>query len=148
MPVQTLPSPITFAEDPAQSLPPYVPGSNKQQYLRGVQQTKPVQEQPQFVPLLKVNGNIPVQTLPSPITFAEDPAQPLPPYVPGSNKQQYLRGVKQTKPVQEQSQFVPLLKINGNIPVQTLPSPITFAEDPAQPLPPYVPGSNKQQYLR
>merc|ERR1712061_513948 len=96
--VQTLPSPMTFAEDPAQSLPPYVPGSNKQQYLRGVPQTKPVQEQPQFVPLLKKNGNIPVQTLPSPITFAEEPAQPLPPYVPGSNKQQYLRGVQQTKP--------------------------------------------------
>ena len=91
-------------------------------YLK--KKTKPAQYQPQFVPLLKINGNIPVQTLPSPITFAEDPAQSLPPYVPGSNKQQYLRGVQQTKPelrtqtrpakpFQEHPQFVPLIKINA-----------------------------------
>merc|ERR1712038_408436 len=155
--VQTLPSPITFAEDPAQPLPPYVPGSNKQQYLRGVPQTKPVQEQPQFVPLLKINGNIPVQTLPSPITFAEDPAQSLPPYVPGSNKQQHLRGVPQTKPALRPQtrpvfpQFAPLVQVRGgNTAAQPLPSPTTFAAVPAptQALAPYVPGSNKQQYVR
>merc|ERR1719410_2234997 len=143
--VQTLPSPIIFAEDPAQSLPPYVPGSNKQQYLKGVQQTKPVQEQPQFVPLLKINGNIPVQTLPSPISFAEEPAQSLPPYVPGSNKQQYLRGVPQTKPALRPqtrpvfSKFAPLVQVRGGN---------TAVPAPTQALAPYVPGSNKQQYVR
>merc|ERR1711988_1320640 len=118
--VQTLPSPIVWAP---REQAPYVPGTNKQQHLRGAPE-----EGVQYVPLIQVRGqspNIGVQTLPSPITFAEDPAQPLPPYVPGSNKQQYLRGVQQTKPVQKQPQFVPLLKINGNIPVQTLPSPVT-----------------------
>merc|ERR1712079_291966 len=136
--VQTLPSPITFAEDPAQSLPPHVPGSNKQQYLRGVPQTKQVQDQPQFVPLLKVNGNIPIQTLPSPMTFAEDPAQSLPPHGPGSNKQQYLRGVPQTKPALRPQtrpvfpQFAPLVQVRvGNTAAQPLPSPNTLAAVPA-----------------
>jgi len=134
---QTLPSPIAFA--PRQ---PYVPGSNKQQYLRGNKQTRPVAEEDvQYVPLIQVRNqpsNIGVSTLPSPITFAED----LPPYEPGSNKQQYLRGNKQTRP----AQYVPLLVRNlpGNVGVSTLPSPITFA-DAAQP---YIPGGNKQQYLR
>ena len=103
-------------------------------YLK--KKTKPVQDhpQPQFVPLLKINGNIPVQTLPSPITFAEDPAQPLPPYVPGSNKQQYLRGVSQTKPALRPQtrpafpQFAPLVQVRGgNTAAQTLPSPNTLA---------------------
>jgi len=134
---QTLPSPIAFA--PRQ---PYVPGSNKQQYLRGNKQTRPVTEEDvQYVPLIQVRnlpGNIGVSTLPSPITFAGD----LPPYQPGSNKQQYLRGNKQTRP----AQYVPLLVRNlpGNVGVSTLPSPITFADE-AQP---YIPGGNKQQYLR
>jgi len=134
---QTLPSPIAFA--PRQ---PYVPGSNKQQYLRGNKQTRPVAEEDiQYVPLIKVRNqpsNIGVSTLPSPITFAED----LPPYESGSNKQQYLRGNKQTRP----AQYVPLLVRNlpGNVGVSTLPSPITFADE-AQP---YIPGGNKQQYLR
>jgi len=135
--VQTLPSPIAFA--PRQ---PYVPGSNKQQYLRGNKQTKPITEEDvQYVPLIQVRnqpGNVGVSTLPSPITFAED----LPPYVPGGNKQQYLRGNKQTRPVQ----YVPLLVRNvpGHVGVSTLPSPITFAEEAK----PYIPGGSKQQYLR
>merc|ERR1712165_650726 len=123
---QTLPSQIQFAGAPTQ---PYTPGQNKQQYLRGRQQQQQTQDQDQYVPL--ISGQVAVQgvqTLPSPIVWA--PREQIP-YVPGTNKQQYLRGVQQTKPVQEQPQFVPLLKINGNIPVQTLPSPITFAEDPA-----------------
>merc|ERR1712117_72625 len=82
----------------------YVPGSNKQQYVRG-------ESQAQYVPLLRAGI---ASTLPSPIVFNEG-------YVPGSNKQQYVRG--------------------GNIGVQTLPSPIVFNED-------YVPGSNKEQYVR
>merc|ERR1712061_77087 len=131
--VQTLPSPIIFAEDPAQSLPPYVPGSNKQQYLRGVQQTKPAlrpQTRPlfsQFVPLVHVRGgNTAAQPLPSPTTTlaaVPAPTQALAPYVPGSNKQQYVRT--------PEPQFVPLIQVGDKTPAQTLPSPITFAEDPA-----------------
>ena len=144
--VQTLPSPITFAEDPAQSLPPYVPGSNKQQYLRGVPQTKPALRPqtrpvfPQFAPLVQVRGgNTAAQPLPSPTTFAAVPAptQALAPYVPGSSKQQYVRG-----PAGEDTQFVPLIQVGDKMPAQTLPSPITFAEDPAA-----DPVSTIQQYL-
>merc|ERR1711862_807197 len=119
---------------------PYVPGGNKQQYLRGNKQTRPVQ----YVPLLvrNVAGLVGVSTLPSPITFAEE-AKPyitggskqqylrnnLPGYVPGGDKQQYLRGDKVTKPFLAYSQ-TPLIEIDNlpeNIPVQTLPSGITFA---------------------
>merc|ERR1712012_1420887 len=132
--VQTFPAPISLA--------PYVPGANKQQYLRGNKQTKPITEEDvQYVPLIQVRnqpGNVGVSTLPSPITFSED----LPPYVPGSNKQQYLRGNKQTRPVQ----YVPLLVRNvpGHVGVSSLPSPITFAEEADS----YIPGGSKQQYLR
>merc|ERR1712061_917992 len=144
--VRTLPSPITFAEDPAQSLPPYVPGSNKQQYLRGVQQTKPALRPqtrpvfPQFAPLVQVRGgNTAAQPLPSPTTFAAVPAptQALAPYVPGSSKQQYVR-----TPAGVEPQFVPLIQVGDKAPAQTLPSPITFAEDPAA-----DPVSTIQQYL-
>jgi len=169
---QTLPNPIQFAETP--SLAPYVPGSNKQQYLRGRgKQTKPFDastqedDEPRVVPLIAYNpliktseGNfISAQTLPNQIQFAE--AQVLGPYVPGSNKQQYLRGRgKQTKPFDASAQQVdeprylpliaynPLIKTSDGdfIQAQTLPTQIQFAEAPA--LGPYVPGSNKQQYLR
>merc|ERR1712186_235432 len=144
--VQTLPSPITFAEDPAQSLTPYVPGSNKQQYLRGVPQTKPAlrpQTRPvfsQFAPLVQVRGdNTAAQPLPSPTTFAAVPVptQALAPYVPGSSKQQYVR-----RPAGEDTQFVPLIQVGENTSAQTLPSPVTFAEDPAS-----DPVSTIQQYL-
>merc|ERR1719210_3310114 len=113
---QTLPNPIQFAETP--SLAPYVPGSNKQQYLRGRgKQTKPFDastqedDEPRVVPLIAYNpliktseGNfVSAQTLPNQIQFAE--AQVLEPYVPGSNKQQYLRGRgKQTKPFDASAQ--------------------------------------------
>merc|ERR1712038_2090358 len=144
--VQTLPSPIIFAEDPAQSLAPYVPGSNKQQYLRGVPQTKPALRPqtrpvfPQFAPLVQVReGNTAAQPLPSPTTFAAVPAPTLAltPYVPGSSKQQYVR-----RPAGEDTQFVPLIQVGDKAPAQTLPSPITFAEDPAA-----DPVSTIQQYL-
>merc|ERR1712186_171129 len=144
--VQTLPSPITFAEDPAQSLPPYVPGSNKQQYLRGVPQTKPAlrpQTRPvfsQFAPLVQVReGNTAARPLSSPTTFTAVPVptQALAPYVPGSNKQQYVR-----RPAGEEPQFVPLIQVGDKMQAQTLPSPITFAEDPAA-----DPVSTIQQYL-
>merc|ERR1712186_79642 len=144
--VQTLPSPITFAEDPAQSLPPYVPGSNKLQYLRGVPQTKPAlrpQTRPvfsQFAPLVQVReGNTAARPLSSPTTFTAVPVptQALAPYVPGSNKQQYVR-----RPAGEEPQFVPLIQVGDKMQAQTLPSPITFAEDPAA-----DPVSTIQQYL-
>merc|ERR1712061_892639 len=124
---QTLPSPIVFAPSERE---PYVPGTNKQQYLK---QTKPFpaeeQTEVQYVPLIQVRSNVPVRTLPSQIVFEEG-------YVPGSNKQQYVRGGPQTKPFI--AQYAPLIKARV---VQTLPSPITFEEG-------YVPGSNKQQYVR
>merc|ERR1712038_2210694 len=151
--VQTLPSPIVWAP---REQAPYVPGTNKQQYLRGSPE-----EGVQYVPLIQVKGQSPsigVQTLPSPITFAEDPAQSLPPYVPGSNKRQYLRGVPQTKPALRPqtrpvfSQFAPLVQVRGgSTAAQPLPSPTTLAAVPADPtlaLAPYVPGSSKQQYVR
>merc|ERR1712186_98529 len=137
---QTLPSQIQFAGAPTQ---PYTPGQNKQQYLRGSQQQQ-TQDQDQYLPL--ISGQVAVQgvqTLPSPIVWA--PREQAP-YVAGTNKQQYLRGSPE-----EGVQYVPLIQVRGQSPntgVQTLPSPITFAEDPAQSLTPYVPGSNKQQYLR
>merc|ERR1711936_1440585 len=152
---------------------PYVPGTNKQQYLRGPdKQTKPFpaeeQTEVQYVPLIQVRSNVPVQTLPSQIVFEEE-------YVPGSNKQQYVRGGPQTKPFITQyagvaqtlpspitfkegyvpgsnkQQYVrggPLVRVGG---AQTLPSPITWAEEEQAPVSvraPYVPGTNKQQYLR
>merc|ERR1711971_1268791 len=70
-------------------------------------------------PSNRPDSNIGVQTLPSPIVFNED-------YVPGSNKQQYVREG-------------PLVTVGD---AQTLPSPITGVRAP------YVPGGNKQQYLR
>merc|ERR1712061_227939 len=124
---QTLPSPIVFAPSERE---PYVPGTNKQQYLK---QTKPFpaeeQTEVQYVPLIQVRSNVPVQTLPSQIVFEEG-------YVPGSNKQQYVRGGPQTKPFI--AQYAPLIKTGV---AQTLPSPITFEEG-------YVPGSNKLQYTK
>jgi len=117
----------------------YVPGSNKQQYLRG-------QSAPQFLPLLKASNPFTessVETFPSPIVFA--PAEKAP-YVPGTNKQQYLRG-RQTKPYNG-PQYTPLIQVQATdsaVPAQTLPSGIVFAGEERAP---YVPGTNKQQYLR
>merc|ERR1719232_2335725 len=123
---QTLPGEIVFAAPSERQ--PYVPGTNKQQYLRGSQkQTKPfIAEETgvQYVPIVQVRANLPAQTLPSPIAFEEG-------YVPGSNKQQYVRGGTQ-------SQYVPLVTAGV---ANTLPSPIVFNEG-------YVPGSNKQQYVK
>ena len=171
---QTLPSGVQFAGVPTG---PYVPGTNKQQYLRGRQQTRPAQGVQTFpapiitphtrpfprrpapadsapvsadstlVSLLTaanpVTGGATAQTLPSPIVFAPSEREL---YVPGTNKQQYLRGPdKQTKPFpaeeQTEVQYVPLIQVRSNVPVQTLPSQIVFEEG-------YVPGSNKQQYVR
>merc|ERR1711971_1264649 len=109
---QTLPSGVQFAGVPTG---PYVPGTNKQQYLRGGQaQTKPFTAEEtdvQYVPLIQVRANLPVQTLPSEIVFDES-------YVPGSNKQQFVKG-------ESQAQYVPLLRAGI---ASTLPSPIVFNE--------------------
>ena len=132
---QTLPSQIQFAGAPTQ---PYTPGQNKQQYLRGRQQQQQKQDQDQYLPL--ISGQVAVQgvqTLPSPIVWA--PREQAP-YVAGTNKQQYLRGAPE-----EGVQYVPLIQVRGQSPsigVQTLPSPIIFAEDPAA-----DPVSTIHQYL-
>merc|ERR1711902_153848 len=83
----------------------------------------------QYVPLIQVKANLPAQTLPSGIVFDES-------YVPGSNKQQFVKGGPQTKPFL--AQYAPLVRAGV---AQSLPSPIAFGEG-------YVPGSNKQQYVR
>ena len=122
---QTLPSPVVFT--PAEEAP-YVPGANKQQYLRGPQRG------PQYVPLIKASNpqtGISVETLPGPIVFA--PADKAP-YVPGTNKQQYLRG-RQTRPFSG-GEYRPLVEVEGDS---------VFAGGARAP---YVPGTNKQQYLR
>ena len=127
--IQTLPAGFVPASTlPARANKPYIPGSNKQQYARG--------------PFIQG-----VQTLPSEIVFAGDEKAA---YVPGSNKQQYLRGGRPVQP-----QYVPLIRASNpltgsSIGVSSLPSPIVFA--PAEPAASssssYVPGTNKQQYLR
>merc|ERR1740123_1659215 len=128
---QTLPGEIVFAATSERK--PYVPGTNKQQYLRGGQkQTKPFIAEDtdvQYVPLIQVRANLPVQTLPSEIVFDEG-------YVSGSNKQQFVKGGPQTKPFLAQN--APLIRVGV---AQSLPGPIAFEEG-------YVPGSNKQQYVR
>merc|ERR1712198_48329 len=128
-------TPIIFAEDEDFSnkkspLPPYKPGGDKRPYLRGnniKEDDEDEEEEPKyfllqklpFNPLIGVqeNGFISAQTLPNPIQFAETPS--LAPYVPGSNKQQYLRGRgKQTKPFDASTQedneprVVPLIAYN------------------------------------
>ena len=168
---QTLPSGVQFAGVPTG---PYVPGTNKQQYLRGRQQTdrpaqgiqtfpapimtphtRPFPRRPvpvssadsALVSLLTaanpLTGGATAQTLPGEIVFAATSERK--PYVPGTNKQQYLRGgQKQTKPFTAEEtdvQYVPLIQVRANLPVQTLPSDIVFDEG-------YVSGSNKQQFVK
>ena len=142
--VQTLPSEIVFG---GAGEAPYVPGTNKQQYLRG---GRPVQ--PQYVPLITASNpltgsSVEASSLPaSPIVFA--PAEPAG-YVAGTNKEQYLRG-RQTKPFNEpesrpeyRPEYRPVIEVSGSgslVPAQTLPGGLVFA--------PYVPGGDKQPYLR
>jgi len=174
---QTLPNPIQF--DQTVSKAPYVPGQNKQQYLRG-RQTKPFQSQeqeqetPRYILLnpLKQTRPSPIQvatsgyspqilvqnpvsgifaqTLPSPIQFDQTLAKA--PYVPGENKQQYLRGrqpiifAEETLTKNKLDPQIVIQNPNSGTFVQTLPSPIQFDSTVAKA--PYVPGQNKQQYLR
>jgi len=127
---------------------PYVPGGNKQQYLRNFgKQTRPVDSS--VIPLLTAEnplfGQQTAQTLPSPIVFA--PAA--------------MTNTQQTKPFIPQTQtYVPLIRLGNG--AQTLPSQIVFDEtkqtrpvidtrNMVQTLPassPYIPGGNKQQYVR
>jgi len=114
----------------ASSLPPYQPGGDKTPYLRGT----PSDDQPRFYllqqlpynPLISTEAEgqfISASTLPSPIQFAVADQ----PYVPGGNKQQYLRG---------DSEVVAVEAAVANFPVAVATTG------------PYVPGGNKQQYLR
>ena len=135
--VRTLPSGIVFA---AEEKAAYVPGSNKQQYLRG---GRPAQ--PQYVPLIKASNPLTgssagVESLPSPIVFA--PAEPAA-YVPGTNKQPYLRG--------RQTSYSPLIEVaapGSVVPAQSLPSGLVFAGYYDGERAGYVSGANKQPYLR
>merc|ERR1712038_225862 len=117
-------TPIIFAEDEEVSdkkspLPAYKPGGDKRPYLRvnnkkeEDEKDREEQEEPKYIllqqhpynPLINTQGNgfISAQSLPNQIQFAETPS--LAPYIPGSNKQQYLRGRgKQTKPFDDFSQ--------------------------------------------
>merc|ERR1712012_935999 len=133
VPATSLPNQIQYAASPG--LRPYIPGGNKQQYLRGRQVSAGVL--PVFTADQPLEDAASAGTLPGALVFA--PSAGLPPYVPGTNKQQYLRSRQQTRPFQ----YVPLITAGA---AQTLPSPIVFADDDA--LPPYQPGANKQQYLR
>jgi len=147
--VQTLPSPIQFAQEVAKQ--PYVPGQNKQQFtkpfpatsetplyylLRSDSQTKPYPAvtNSEYNPQILVNNpttGLSVQTLPSPIEFAQAVAKQ--PYAPGQNKQQF------TKPFPADSDnsqgYNPQLLVNNPssaISAQTLPSPVQFAEPDAK----------------
>ena len=147
--VQTLPSPIQFAQ--AVPKQPYIPGQNKQQFtkpfpatpdtplyylLRSDSQTKPYPAvtNSEYNPQILVNNpntGLSVQTLPSPVQFAQAVAKQ--PYAPGQNKQQY------TKPFPADSDnsqgYNPQLLVNNPgsaISAQTLPSPIQFAEPDAK----------------
>merc|ERR1712038_1008098 len=90
--VSSLPSPIVFAPaEPAASPSSYVPGTNKQQYLRG-RQTKPFNDPEYNRPLIEVSGPdsaVQAQTLPGGLVFAAYDERA--PYVPGGNKQPYMR---------------------------------------------------------
>ena len=148
--LQTLqPGLVSATTLPAGVRAPYLPGTNKQQYVRGVYpvvglQTLPSQilfegEREEYVPGTDKQQYLRAQTLPSPVVFT--PAERAP-YVPGTSKQQYLRGP------QREPQYVPLIQASNpqtGISVETLPSPIVFAPSDKAP---YVPGTNKQQYLR
>ena len=143
VPATSLPNQIQYAASPG--LRPYIPGGNKQQYLRGRQVSAGVL--PVFTADNPLEDAASAGTLPGALVFA--PSAGLPPYVPGTNKQQYLRSRQQSRPwlgSQQQTrpvQYVPLITAGA---AQTLPSPIVFADDDA--LPPYQPGANKQPYLR
>merc|ERR1712012_1457957 len=96
-------TPIIFAEDEAvennSSLPPYQPGGDKRPYLRGDATDDDddeagvvvLQGVPNVPIIQTANGNIvPATSLPNQIQYAASPG--LRPYIPGGNKQQYLRG--------------------------------------------------------
>merc|ERR1712130_272018 len=140
--VQTLPSPIQFAErSQFRKLRPS-PVQQAQfnpQIQSGLAQTLPspiqfADEEPKVLLLQPLRSQLltpgaqqGVQTLPSPIQFA-DTKQP---YVPGGDKTPYLRP----------SSFNP--QIQAGV-AQTLPSGIQFAGDAR----PYISGSDKGPYLR
>merc|ERR1712107_942939 len=144
-------TPIIFAEDEVvenkSSLPPYQPGGDKRPYLRGdatddddeagvvVLQGVP------YVPIIQTaNGNfVPATSLPNQIQYAASPG--LSPYVPGGNKQQYLRGRQVSAGVLPVSTADNPLEDAAS--AGTLPGALVFA--PSAGLPPYVPGTNKQQ---
>jgi hypothetical protein len=153
--VQTLPSPIQFAETPEfrKLRPSPVQAQFNPQIQSGLAQTLPSTIQfaeAQFNP--QIQSGL-AQTLPSPIQFAEEEPkvvllqlapgiQPLPSLVQfASTRQKYVPGGDKTPFLRPTSSRVP--QIEAGV-AQTLPSGIQFAGD-AQP---YMGGSDKGPYLR
>merc|ERR1712038_350426 len=142
--VQTLPSPVQFAK--AGLKQPYTPDQNKQQYTKPFpadSDNSPALTKTEYNPNLLVNNpssGISAQTLPSPIQFEQE-------YTPGQNKQQYTKPFpadSDNTPAFTKTVYNPQLLVSNPSSVnsvQTLPSPIQFAQE-------YIPGQNKQQYLR
>jgi len=120
---QILPSPIQFV----QAVPrhPYIPGQNKQQYLKPIQKTfssnfllRPVNLDKSF--LAERRNILPPQALPSPVAGVSNA---------GHNPQ-----LQVSNP-------------NAGLSVQTLPSPIQFAQA-VHNKQPYMSGQSKQQHLK
>jgi len=163
--VQTLPSPIQFAETPQfrKLRPSPVQDQFNPQIQSGLAQTLPTTIQlagAQFNP--QVQSGL-AQTLPSPIQFAEEEPkvlllqlasepqsegrtpgiQPLPSSIQfaSSTRQEYVPGGNKTPFLRPASSKVP--QIEAGV-AQTLPGGIQFAEDAR----PYIGGSDKGPYLR
>merc|ERR1712233_147794 len=163
--VQTLPSPIQFAETPQfrKLRPSPVQDQFNPQIQSGLVQTLPTTIQlagAQFNPQIQSGF---AQTLPSPIQFAEEEPkvlllqlasepqsegrtpglQPLPSPIQfaSSTRQEYVPGGNKTPFLRPASSKVP--QIEAGV-AQTLPSGIQFAEDAR----PYIGGSDKGPYLR
>jgi hypothetical protein len=158
--VQTLPSPIQFAETPQfrKLRPSPVQGQFNPQIQSGLAQTLPSTIQfagAQFSP--KIQSGL-AQTLPSPIQFAEEEPkvlllqlapegrapgiQHLPsPVQLASTSQKYVPGGDKTPFLRPASSKVP--QIEAGV-AQTLPSGIQFAGDAR----PYIGGSDKGPFLR
>merc|ERR1739845_17799 len=132
VPAQTLPSGIVFA---AEERAPYVPGTNKQQYLRG-----PQTNGPQYIPLIQVQAEesvVPAQTLPSGIVFAGDERAP---YVPGTNKRQYLRSPVVLASEDDLEDYVLLTPKKVSRPATVARQPFRAAEEAGQPQAGLFPG--------
>jgi hypothetical protein len=161
-PAQTLPSPVEVVGDEAKA--PYVPGGSKRPYLRGPSPPYLLLD-PEGVEKVALDtgagghitiqqGPLGVQTLPSPIVFADGDKTP---YLPGGDKRPYLRGPSPSyllldsegEGAQEKAPYVPG---GDKRPYLRGPSPSYLLLDSdvegVQGKAPYVPGGDKRPYLR